>query len=130
MRLRIDENNNRRLPMWMLAEAMGISKEHLSKIKSGKAWEAIFTHLEKVARAIGCYPVDLLPRSWQRPPGLPDLGYLEQCITEAMTRDGKEFERLTGKKPNAKDYAKMAYTNYLDHIKEEIGLTPNKEDPK
>lgn len=64
--MRIDACNKQNLTMQSLAEKIGMSRTYLQAIKAGTKGQTL-DNLKRIAGALGCYPSDLLPESWQKP---------------------------------------------------------------
>lgn len=64
--MRIDHCNKRGLTMQALAGKIGVTRTYLQAIKAGSKGQTL-ENLRRIAGALGCYPSELLPESWQKP---------------------------------------------------------------
>ena len=64
--LRIDDLNIKSMTMKTLGAAIGVTREHFQCIKAGRKGGSL-KNLYYIAKALNCYPSELLPLEWQKP---------------------------------------------------------------
>lgn len=74
----------RNISVEAVANAIGKSADYIYRIRNPKYKERLNEDIMKpIADAIGCYPSELLPSSWQKPSSDLDIILLENSIKDA-----------------------------------------------
>ena len=100
-----------------LAKLAGVHRNQIYKLEAGER-KLYSQYIQKIAKALDCYPSELMPQEWQRPEeGRLERERLEKAVKIVIASDAPEFEKFTKKKPTPEELAELIILRY-DQIPE------------
>lgn len=92
MKYRVKEYRKlRKLTQENLGNMVGISQEQIARIESGTC-DMTLKQMDKIAKALGVKPYELLPEEWQPEPITPAEQQILDMIRKTATADNAQTE--------------------------------------